>query len=311
MKFLFIIDPIASLDIKTDSSLLMMLEAQKRKKEVYYCEIQDLSLRGPDPVARVKKINIKKQNPHWKILSQKHLELQTFDVIFMRKDPPVDEGYIYATYVLDLVKDKTRVLNDPTSLRSFNEKLIPLYFQSLIPSTLISSSLEKIKEFQLSLKRDIILKPLYGFGGLNVFRCSLNDKNLGSLVGMLTMNETFPVVVQEFLPEIEKTGDKRILIVNGEPIGAVLRRPQRQDIRANLHAGGSCSKTSLNKQDLEICSHISSFLIEKNIFFAGIDVIGNKLIEVNITSPTCMQELNRLNHMQSEIIFMNAIESLA
>ncbi|MBI2608673.1 MAG: glutathione synthase [Deltaproteobacteria bacterium] len=308
MKFLFIIDSIQSFNIETDSTFVLMLESQKRGYPIYYSYISDLGIQGKDAFSFAHKVKVQKTKDFYEVLEGKKMLLKDFDAIFMRKDPPVDHHYIYATYVLELVSKDVFMINHPSSLRKFNEKLSIHYFPDLIPPTLVTSSLEEIHRFKKEVGGEVILKPVYGHGGRGVFYSGKEDINLKSLYEMLTFQGRESIIVQKFLPE-SRQGDKRIVLCNGEPLGAILRVPQKEDIRANLHVGGRCMKTQLNSRDLEICQKLSPFLKSNGLYFVGIDVIGGYLIEVNITSPTCLQELNRMNGITSEKNFIDFVES--
>lgn len=307
MKFLFVIDPIESLNINTDSSFVLMLESQRRRHEVFYCEIRDLFIEKGKPLAHSKQIGVQHSKNHWRLIKENKKELDHFDCIFMRKDPPVDQNYLYATYVLELASKKTLIVNDPTSLRNFNEKLSVFQFPNLIPPTLVSTKIEDIFEFQDSVGGNIVVKPIYGHGGEGVYFLSAQDPNRKSILQALTHNETISIISQKAIPE-GTTGDKRIILFDGKPIGAIMRVPRKGDFRANLHVGGSCQRAELTKKDKTICNELGPFLKKNGILFTGIDVIGDYLIEINITSPTCLQELDKLNKTNSAAILIDLIE---
>ena len=307
MKLLFIIDPIESININTDSSFALMLESQKRKHEISYCEIHDLFIEKAKPFACSKQIRVQRSKKYWTLIKENRVELHHFDCILMRKDPPVDQNYLYATYVLELASQKTCVINHPASLRSLNEKLSVFNFPELIPPTLVSSKIEDIFNFQSGVGGRIVVKPIYGHGGGGVYLLSKQDPNKKSLLQTLTQNETVSIIAQKAISEATR-GDKRIILFDGNPVGAIMRVPKKGDFRANLHVGGSCKKVELTKNDKLICKKVGDFLKKKGILFAGIDVIGNYLIEINITSPTCLQELDKLNKINSAAILMDIIE---
>jgi len=309
MKFLFIIDPIESLNTSTDSSFALMLESQKRKHDIFYCELRDLFIEKEKPCAQSKQISVQHSQNYWKLIRENKNELKNFDCIFMRKDPPVDQNYLSATYILERVSQKTLIVNNPASLRNFNEKLSVFYFPDLIPPTLVSAKIEDIFKFQNDVGGNIVIKPVYGHGGDGVYFLSQKDPNKRSLLQALTRNETVSIITQKALPE-GVLGDKRIILFNGDPIGAIMRVPKKGDFRANLHVGGSCKKIALTKNDKLICKKVGGFLKKNGVLFAGIDVIGNYLIEINITSPTCLQELDRLNKMNSASILIDIIEEI-
>ena len=307
MKLLFVIDPIERLNTNTDSSFALMLESQKRKHDIFYCELRDLFIEKEKPFAQSKQISVQRSQNYWKLIKENKNELKNFDCIFMRKDPPVDQNYLSATYILELASSQTLIVNNPASLRNFNEKLSVFYFPELIPPTLVSAKIEDIFKFQNDVGGNIVIKPVYGHGGDGVYFLSQKDPNKGSLLQAPTRNETVSIITQKALPE-GVLGDKRIILFNGEPIGAIMRVPKKGDFRANLHVGGSCKKTELTKNDNLMCKKAGDFLKKNGVLFAGIDVIGNYLIEINITSPTCLQELDRLNKMNSAAILIDIIE---
>ena len=307
MKFLFVMDPIESININTDSTFALMLESHNRKHKIFYCEIRDLFIEKGIACANLKQISVQRAKNHWQLIKECKTTLQDFDCIFMRKDPPVDHNYLYATYVLELASKKTFVVNEPASLRSFNEKLSVFNFPDLIPPTLVSAKIDDIFSFQNDVNGNIVVKPIYGHGGENVYFLSQDDPNKKSLLQALTHNETNAIIVQQAVPEA-KAGDKRIILFDGEVVGAILRVPHKGDFRANLHVGGSCKKVELTKNDKLICERLRPFLKKNGILFAGIDVIGNYLIEINITSPTCLQELDKLNKINSAGILIDIVE---
>ena len=222
-------------------------------------------------------------------------ELSEFDVIWLRQDPPFDMGYITTTHLLDMVGQETLIVNNPFWVRNLPEKLLVLEFPDLIPNTLITRDLEEIKEFKREFG-DIIIKPLYGNGGAGVFRLKENDKNLVSLHELFSNISSEPLIAQEFLPDV-KNGDKRIILVDGEPVGAINRVPLAGETRSNMHVGGQAQPVKLTERDREICKVIGPILKNKGQIFVGIDVIGKYLTEINVTSPTGMQELERFNQI--------------
>jgi glutathione synthase len=225
----------------------------------------------------------------------------------MRQDPPFDMAYITATHVLEHVADRVLIVNDPAEVRNAPEKLFVAHFPDLMPPTLITSDKDAIVEFRARHK-DVVVKPLFGNGGSGVFHLKPDDENLGALLETFTILYREPVIVQRYLPEIRQ-GDKRIILVEGEAVGAVSRIPQSGEARANFHAGGSAQKTTLTSREQDICAAIGPTLREKGLVFVGIDVIGDYLTEINVTSPTGIQEINRLDGVQIERTLWDAIES--
>ena len=303
----FQMDPIESINIDTDSSFMMALEAQRRGHRLFHYHPRDLSLTGNTLTARVRTLTVeRKRGAHYTLGDQALVNLSTMDVILMRQDPPFDMAYITATHLLEHVQPKVLVLNDPAEVRNAPEKLFVTRFPDLMPPTLITSDKQAILDFRAQYK-DIIVKPLFGNGGAGVFHLKPDDENLGSLLEMFTQLYREPVIVQKYLPEIRQ-GDKRIILIDGEPAGAVSRMPQEGEARANFHAGGAAQKTELTKREQEICAAIGPVLREKGLLFVGIDVIGDYMTEINVTSPTGIQEINRLNGSQLEVTLWDAIE---
>ena len=300
---LFIIDPINTLATDADSSFVMISEAISRGHQVSWCETKDLFVQNDNGWAHVRQIELnsplKGSTQKFQTIAEHTHKLDEFAVILMRKDPPFDENYLLATWCLDYAGKNTWVINDPNGLRSVNEKLAILHFPSLIPPTRILRRKSDLHQTLSEFGGQMVVKPVFGFGGREVLRVSCEDPNLNTLFELATHDEQRWTVAQAFVPEAN-TGDKRILLVDGEPIGAVLRVPAIGDLRGNFHAGGSPTETTLNPRDLEICRAIKPFLRQHGQFFAGIDVIGSYLTEINVTSPTGMQEINRLGALSGQ-----------
>lgn len=312
-KVLFVADPLVDFPKSHDTTWAMMLEANRRGFEVYHSLISDLGLSGPKPFGSFWKLkpeffenNSSEAHadskyvfkPKTSEFSSESFELDKFDYIFMRKDPPVDQAYIYVTQVLSACK-KACVINNPRALRDFNEKLVCLNFPGLISETLVSSKKEEARTF-LQKHKKIVLKPIDAMAGAGIFVLEEGDRNFSAIFESLSGSNQAPVIVQKYIPEIETAGDKRVILVKGEPIGALKRIASSSDHRANMARGGSIEKADLNDRDLEIIAGIKNFLVENNIFLAGIDIIGDYLTEINITSPTCFQEINKLNGLGSD-----------
>ena len=308
-KVLIIMDPIESIDISKDTTFQLMCAAQEIEYDLYYLLPNTLSIESIKPFGSIGKLKIeKKKKPFYKIYDIKNEQLSNFDYILMRKDPPVDINYIYKTYLLDLVSNKqTKIINTGSSLRNFNEKLITLNFPSHIPDTIVTSNKDQIENFKEKHKK-IILKPLNLMGGRSIYMLEEFDKNLNVIFEDLTnMGKDF-IIVQQYLEEA-KEGDKRIIIINGEVIKeSVIRIPNKNDHRSNLASGGSIKKYFLNKEEIEICEKVATFLKKENIQFAGIDMIGNKITEINITSPTCIAEINKFHNIDLGKYFWKKIQ---
>ena len=299
-------DPIEGINFKKDSTLAMLLEAQSRGWELYYMEQADLYIAHDIARAKMKKLNVFNDADNWFELSAaEDLNLDSLDAILMRKDPPFDMNYIYSTYILEKAEEKgTIIINKAQSLRDANEKLFTNNFSQCMPPTLVSSQAEHIKAFYEE-HNDIILKPLDGMGGASVFRIKEGDSNLSVIIETLTEHGTKLTMAQRFIPEI-KDGDKRILLINGHPVPYALARiPAKGETRANLAAGGEGIGIELTDRDRWICGQVAPLLKEKGLIFVGIDVIGDYLTEVNVTSPTCIRELDKQYNINISAILMD------
>ena len=294
MKILFVADPLEGFKIKKDTTFAMMRECVKRGMEIYACEVGDLFWTSGEPVkAHVSRLALNLgQEAQWFTREEISEEpLRDFSAVLMRKDPPFDVEYFYATHLLSHAqREGARVFNDPTALREHPEKLAILNFPHLISPTLVSKNPAQIKAFHQT-HQDIILKPLDGMGGKGIYRVKSDGLNLGSLIETLNMEGTQTVMVQRFIPEI-KSGDKRILLINGKPVPYCLARiPQGSEVRGNLAAGGLGVAQALTAKDMEIAKELGPILMAKGLFLVGLDVIGERLTEINVTSPTCFQEI--------------------
>ena len=305
LKVAFQMDPIENVDIKADSTFRIMEEAQNRGHELYYYLPTSLSYQDQRVRAQVRPIKVQRViNGHFELRDSKTIDLSDFDVIWLRQDPPFDMGYITSTHLLDRLSQNTLVVNNPTWVRNWPEKLKVLDYPDLMPATTIAWDIDVLKNFKLKYN-DIILKPLYGNGGAGVFRLRPEDSNLNSLHELFIKSNNEPLIVQQFLPEVAK-GDKRIILIDGEPVGAINRVPLKGETRSNMHVGGKPEKASLNVRDLEICNLIGEDLKKHGQVFVGIDVIGDYLTEINVTSPTGIQELERFDNVNiAEKIWQN------
>jgi glutathione synthase len=300
-------DPISGINIDTDSTFVLALEGQKRGHGLFHYVPQDLSFRNGRLIARVQPLQVRRERGnHFTLGTAEVVDLATMDVVLMRQDPPFDMAYITATHLLEHVHPKTLVVNDPVSVRNAPEKLFVTHFNELMPPTLITSNRDEIVAFRYEYK-DIILKPLFGNGGAGVFHLTPQDENLNALLEMFTLMYREPIIVQRYLPEVRK-GDKRIILVDGKPAGGVLRVPQLGEARANFHAGGRGEKAPLTRREIQICEAIGPILQDKGLIFVGIDVIGDYITEINVTSPTGIQEINRLDGIHIEARLWDAIE---
>ncbi len=300
-------DPIERIDIAGDSTFALALEAQARGHELYYYGPRDLSLRDSKVQARVRRLQVRNvRGNHFALGDLLAYRLSDADVVLMRQDPPFDMAYITATHVLERIHPSTLVVNDPFHVRNAPEKLFVMQFEGLMPPTLVTSDREEIRAFRDEY-RDIVLKPLYGNGGAGVFRLKPDDENLNALLEMFTVFYREPVVVQRYVPEVRK-GDKRIILVEGEPIGAINRVPAPGEARSNMHVGGRAEPVDLSSRDRVICKTIGPELRRRGLIFAGIDVIGDYLTEINVTSPTGIQEVKRFGGADGAVLIWDAIE---
>jgi len=300
-------DPLESINIKTDSTYILALEAQKRGYILFHYLPENLIYEN----GRVSALgNVFKLFPNKKTFFKKSktqkIFLDDYDVVLVRQDPPFNMGYITATYLLEMVSDKTLILNDPKSIRDNPEKLSMLNFKNIIPPTLISKNTEQCFNFQKKYKKTII-KPLYGNGGEGISKLEGTNTLLKRKILKLISRYKQPIVVQKYLKEI-KEGDRRIILIDGEYVGSVARIPKKGSVTANFHTGGSAKKIGLVRRDKKICSILKPFLKKNKLFFAGIDVIGNYLTEINVTSPTGIQEINKLNRVKLEEFFWDRVE---
>ncbi len=301
-------DPIGSINPKSDSTLAMGLEAQKRGYKLYYYTPDKLSSRDGRVTARGYPITLFDSTERWYELGQETvLQLEQMDVVMLRQDPPFDMAYISSTYLLEQLASKTFVTNNPASVRNHPEKLFPLAFAEFMPPTLVTADVTEIEHFYNEF-HDIIIKPVYGHGGRAVFRITPQDHNFQSLVETLLTHSKEPVMVQMFLPDV-KTGDRRIILADGKVAGVMGRIPPEHEIRANFRVGGTAAKAELSKRQKEICDALEPVLREKGLLFVGLDVIGDYLTEINVTSPTGIRPMNRLYGIKVEAILWDAIES--
>ncbi|QCI24050.1 glutathione synthase [Buchnera aphidicola (Macrosiphoniella sanborni)] len=304
-----IMDSIKSINIKKDSSFAMMLEAQKRNYIIHYMQMNDLYLLEGTPYARTRIIKLKNNIEKWyEFIAEKNISLSELDVILMRKDPPFNIEFIYSTYILERAeKMGTLVINKPQSLRDCNEKMFISWFPELTTNTLVTRNIHKIRQFW-EKNQDIIIKPLDSMGGTNIFRIKKNDPNFSVIAETMTSYQTKYCMIQKYLPEI-KFGDKRILIINGKAIPWCLARLAKiGETRANLAAGGTGKVQALSKTDWKIAHYLSPILKEKGLIFVGIDIIGDKLIEINVTSPTCIREIESKKNISITSILFDYIE---
>ena len=308
LKVAIQMDPIGPINIDADSTFRIAEEAQARGHELFYYGPDKLAYQEGAITARGHDMTVQRVADTPAILGpEREVDLADFDVVWLRQDPPFDMHYITTTHLLDRLKGQTLVVNDPFWVRNFPEKLLVLDFPELTPPTAIARDLDTIRAFKAK-HGDIILKPLYSNGGAGVFRLDQNDRNLSSLYELFTGFSREPLIVQKFLPAVSK-GDKRVILIDGEPVGAINRVPAAGETRSNMHVGGRPEKIGLSDRDLEICAAIGPTLRDNGQVFVGIDVIGDWLTEINVTSPTGIQELERFNGENIAAKVWEAIEA--
>ncbi len=309
-KFAFIMDPLERVLVDKDTTFVFMLEAQFRGHEIYFLGLRDLYARGPHVIARARRCELMRKDPHYKFLDDAgEYPLETFDAVFMRKDPPADAAYLYATMLLSLADShRTFVLNNPAGLREANEKLYALNFPDAIPPTLVTYEIPRLKTFLDEQGGEMIVKPLDGHGGEGVFLVTTKDRNIGTILETVTQFESRLIMAQRYLPEA-RIGDKRLIVLDGQPLGCMLRVPRDDENRGNIHVGGNCVKAPLTERDREICAMLKPRLERDGLYFVGLDIIGDYLTEVNVTSPTGVQEIDRLDGANLEGKVIDFVES--
>ena len=309
MKLGILMDPIGGINIKKDSSFAMLLAAQKRGWDIYYMEQKDLFINNDVPMANLQPLKVEENPEHWFTLSDmKTQQLSSLDIILMRKDPPFNLEYIYSTYILEHAERLgTMVVNRPAALRNVNEKFFITHFPDCIAPTQVSRNMAVLLDF-VAQHGNIVIKPLDGMGGQGIFRVNATDPNTKVILETITKNETSYVMAQKYLPEIS-SGDKRILLINGEPVPYVLARiPAEGEFRGNLAQGGNGKGLELSERDRWICQQVGPKLRDMGLFFVGLDVIGDYLTEINITSPTCIRELDNLYNINISEELMGVLE---
>lgn len=310
IKLGIVMDPISDINIKKDSSFAMLLAAQSRGYQLFYMEMQDLAMLNGQARANMRALTVTPDPQNWYQLdSPQDLPLSELDVILMRKDPPFDTEFIYATYMLERAEEQgVLIVNKPQSLRDANEKLFTAWFAEFTPDTLVTRDEKRIRDFYAQ-KGDIILKPLDGMGGSSIFRVKKADPNLGVIIETLTKNGQEYAMIQAFIPDIT-AGDKRILVIDGEPVPYSLARiPQKGETRGNLAAGGRGVAQPLSDSDWHIAKTLGPELKKRGLIFVGLDVIGDKLTEINVTSPTCIKEIEAAFDVDITGMLMDAIET--
>ena len=308
LKIAFLMDPLENLDLKGDTTFALALEAQNRGHTIFFLKPDNLILRSNKVFANICKIELSSINGIDKFKYHKNqvLPLSDYDVVMMRQDPPFDLSYITATHILEKLPKSTLVVNNPFEVRNAPEKIFVTNYPHLMPKTLITRDLQSIKGFREEFK-DIIIKPLYGNGGQGVFHVLPSDENFNSILEMFFNQNKEPLIIQEYLKDV-RNGDKRIILLDGEIVGAINRIPQQGESRSNMHVGGQAHKTILTKRDKFICKEISQSLKDKELLFVGIDIIGDFITEINVTSPTGIREIRSHDNIYIEKLFWDFIE---
>lgn len=313
LRIAVVADPVARFLPDKDTTFVLMLEAQRRGHAVFAIEHRDLFCRGAEVGALSRRVEVRRPTtpgePHYSFLESSVAPLSTFDAVLMRSDPPVDQDYLYATHLLSLVEAQgVFVMNRPAALRDANEKLYALNFPELIPKTLVTRDMATLKEFLAELGGEMIVKPPHGWGGLSIFHVHAKDRNLNPILEMMTDNGAKLVMAQEYVKAVRDTGDERVVLVDGEPMGAVARIPREDEHRSNLHVGGTARKVVLGARERRICERVAERLRADGLWFVGLDVIGDYLTEVNVTSPTGVQEIDRLDGINIAAHVLDLVE---
>jgi glutathione synthase len=295
MRFVFVMDPVDRIIVDEDTSYALMREAEARGHRVDHALATDLSLEGGVVRATVRRARCTDERARPVELAEpERVDLEAVDAVFVRKDPPFDDGYLWLTLILEHVRGKTLVVNDPQGLRNANEKLYAMRFPEVAPRTLVSADKAEIKRFVGEVGGQAVIKPIDGHGGEGVFKLEAGHMNENALIETLTRHGARLTMVQAFIPEVTK-GDKRILLLDGEPLGAILRVPQKGDLRSNIHVGGRVERSELDEADRRVVAAVAETLRREGLYFVGLDVIGGMLTEVNVTSPTGIQQMMRLD----------------
>lgn len=310
LRIAFVMDPIELIDPAKDTTFVFMLEAERRGHLVHYLQAHELYVEAAAACARSRRVEVRRGRPHFSLHEARSGPLEWFDVVFMRRDPPVDLSYYLATQLLSLVDPRrTFVINDPRGLREANEKLYVLNFPTVIPEHLVSADTTQLKDF-LAAMGEMIIKPLERCGGAGVFYIRRDDPNLNVLLEVSTDNGRRPVMAQRYLPEA-RSGDKRVIVLAGRPLGATLRVPPAGEHRGNIHVGSRCEPAALTERDVEICAALAPRLCTDGLYFVGLDIIGGYLTEVNVTSPTGVQEIDALSGLRIEADVLDFVEERA
>jgi len=307
-----VMDPLPQILPDKDTTFALMLEAQRRGHALFTIHHRDLLADGAEVRALARRAEVRRPlpgEPHHVFHESTIAALADFDAVLMRTDPPVDADYLYATHLLSLVEERgVFVMNRPRALRDANEKLYALHFPDLVPRTLVTRDIVLLKDFLAELGGEMIVKPPHGWGGLGVFHVHARDRNLNAILEMMTENGRQLVMAQQYVPEVRKLGDERVILVDGEPLGAIARIPREDEHRSNIHVGGAVHRVALGARERRICERIAPRLRADGLYLVGIDIIGDYLTEVNVTSPTGVQEIDRLDGTCIEARVIDLVE---
>jgi glutathione synthase len=306
-------DPVARFHPDKDTTFVLILEAQRRGHTVFAIEHRDLFCRGNEVGALSRRVEVRRPSTageaHYTFHESSVAHLTDFDAVLMRSDPPVDDDFLYATHLLSFVEAQgVFVMNRPAALRNANEKLYGLNFPDVIPRTLLTRDMAQLKEFLGELGGEMIVKPPHGWGGLSIFHVQAKDRNLNAILEMMTDNGRKLVMAQEYVKAVRETGDERVIVVDGEPLGAIARIPRDDEHRSNLHVGGTARKVVLGPRELRICNRVAERLRADGLWLVGLDIIGDYLTEVNVTSPTGIQEIDRIDGVCLEAKVIDLVE---
>lgn len=310
LKFGFLMDPLDKILPDKDTTFVFMLESQKRGHEVLYFTPRDMFAAGGTVRAITRRAEVRRATPHYSLGDPVETDLTDLDVVFFRTDPPFDMEYLYQTYLLDLIADKVFVTNNPSAVRAANEKLFTLNYENIIPTSLVTTDALRIKSFMIEAGGRIVIKPLNRAGGDGVFVLENGDRNVNAIIETSTYFGRTRVIAQKYVPEV-RDGDKRILLLDGEFLGATLRVPLDDENRSNIHVGGKCIAYKLTERDKEIVSRVGPELKRRGLHFVGLDVLGDYLTEINVTSPTGIQEIDRLDNVCIEAQVIDFVEAQA
>jgi len=310
----FFMDPIEKINLETDTTFLLMLEAQRRDHQALYFTPNDLRVENGAPMAPLAPVKVKYPNSpresHYKLGKAKDVPLSWLDLLFHRVDPPYTIEYVTMTQILGLIPQPTVVVNRPSGVLNANEKILAMRFPEIMPPTIVTHEPARLDSFLDEAGGKMVVKPVESYGGIGVFVVEKNDTNRKVIIETATKDGTVPVIAQKFLP-VHKHGDKRIILLAGEPVGAVMRMPAKSDHRANLHSGGTSKKTIITKRDLEICHAVGPWMRREGLYMAGLDIVAGHLTEINMTSPTLVKQINEAEGIKLEERIVDFCEYLS